>query len=252
MSIPIKTDQEITALRKGGQILAEALQAVCDAAKAGVTTWDLDKIAESVITQHGAKPAFKGYRGFPATICSAVNEIVVHGIPSKNQILKDGDLFTVDCGVICDGMYTDAARSIGIGEVSEEKNKMLRVAKEALNNGIAQAKPGNRVEDISKAIEKTITQNGFFVIYELTGHGIGKTLHEEPMVTNYWERKPSPELKPGMCMAIEPIFSTGSNYIKTLADNWTIVTEDNSLAIQEENTILITNNGNEIITIKKA
>lgn len=252
MAIHIKTPAEITAMRKGGAILAEVLETICAAAKAGVSTYELDQLAEEIILKQGGKPAFKGYRGFPATLCTAIDEVVVHGIPGKNQILKEGDLFTVDCGVIYDGMYTDAARSMGIGKISDQKKKMIEVAKEALSKGISMAKPGNHVGDISRVIEETIKRNGYHVIYELTGHGVGRTLHEDPMICNYWDRKPGAELKAGMTIAIEPIFSTGTNHIKTLADNWTIVTDDNSLAIQEENTILITNNGSEIITAKKS
>jgi len=235
-------------MRKSGQILAEALDEVVKHAKAGISTWELDQIAEDLIRRRGGIPGFKGYHGFPATICSAVDEIIVHGIPSKNQVLKNGDLFTVDCGVIYKGMNSDAARSVGIGEISSEKSKLIKTAYEALSRGTDMAKPGNHVSEISKVIGETIDRAGFKVIHNLTGHGIGHTLHEDPMVLNYWDGSRGPILKPGMAIAIEPIFSVSTHEMVTLDDNWTIVTDDNSCSVQVENTILITENGNEILT----
>ena len=248
MAISIKTDAEIKAMREGGKILAATLKEVCKMAKAGISTWELDQIAEKFILQHNGLPAFKGYNGFPATICTAVDEEVVHGIPRKNQILKDGDIFTVDCGVIFDGLYTDAARSIGIGEISKEKEKLLKVSKEALGKAIDIAKPGTRVNEIGKLIETVIKDAGFYVIHDLTGHGIGRELHEEPIVFNYEEKNAGTILKEGMTIAIEPIFAVSTGKIKQLNDNWTIVTMDGSPSVQEENTILITRNGNEVLT----
>lgn len=250
MRIIIKTEAEQNHMRKSGQILAEALDEVCKQAKAGISTWELDKIAEDLIRQRGGIPGFKGYHGFPATICSALNEIIVHGIPSKTQILKEGDLFTVDCGVIYKGMNSDAARSIGIGKISDEKSRLIKTANEALAKGTEMAKPGNHVGQISKAIAETIEKAGFKVIHNLTGHGIGHSLHEDPMILNYWDGRPGPILKPGMAIAIEPIFSVSTHEMITLKDNWTIVTDDGSCSVQAENTVLITQNGNEILTIK--
>lgn len=237
-------------MRQSGKILAAALDLVCQKAKPGISTLELDQIAEDYILSQGAKPAFKGYQGFPRTICSAIDEIVVHGIPNANQILHEGDLFTVDCGVTFQGFITDAARSIGIGQVSNEKTRLLETAHAALEAGIQAAQPGNRVSDISKAIEKIVKQAGFKVIHDLTGHGIGRKLHEAPVVNNYFDGKIGPELKPGMTIAIEPIFAVSTNSIMTLSDNWTIVTANGSNSVQEEETILITPNGPEILTKK--
>lgn len=245
--IPIKTREEEQAMREGGQILAETLQLVCAHAKAGISTYELDKIAEEFIRSKNAIPSFKGHNGFPGTICSAIDEIIVHGIPSKTQILKEGDLFTVDCGVTHKGLITDAARSIGIGEVSNEKKQLIKTAHLALEKGINAARPGNFVGDISKAIEKVIRDAGFKVIRDLTGHGIGRRLHEPPVINNYFAGR-GDQLKPGMTIAIEPIFAVSSGTMIMLEDKWTLVTTDGSCSIQEENTILITKTGNEVLT----
>ncbi len=247
MGIIIKNAKEIELMKKSGKILAETLELVCKNAKPGISTLELDKIAEDYIRSRNGIPAFKNYHGFPASICSAVNEIVVHGIPNNKQILKDGDLFTVDCGVIFEGMYSDAARSIGIGEVNNEKTRLIQTAHKALENGLKQAKPGNHLGEISKAIEDTIKNAGFHIIEDLTGHGIGHQLHEDPVVLNYWDGD-GPLLKDGMTLAVEPIFSSGTKKIKTLNDNWTIVTNDGSPSIQIEETILITKESHEILT----
>ena len=209
MSIPIKNKEEIQAMREGGQILAYVLEETLKIAKPGISTLDLDHFAENLIRQKGGKPAFKGYHGFPGTLCTAINEVIVHGIPKENEILKEGDLLTIDCGVMWKNMYTDAARSIGIGEISEEKQKLLDVSKEALNAAINLARPGKHLNLIGKKIEEIVKEAGFHIIQDLTGHGIGKELHEKPIVLNYWEGYPGPILKEGMTLAIEPIFSTG-------------------------------------------
>lgn len=248
MAISIKTPEEIELMRHSGAILSEVLETVCSHAKAGVSTYELDQIAEELIKSKGAKPAFKGFHGFPGTICPAINEVIVHGIPNKDHILQEGDIFTVDCGVNYKGFNTDAARTIGIGEVSKEKEKLMKVAKEALSKGTDMAKPGNRVGDISQIIEETIKKHGFHIIYELTGHGIGRELHEEPVILNYFDGNPGPVLKPGMTIAIEPIFAVSTSKMITLDDDWTIITADKSASVQEENTILITESGNEILT----
>ncbi len=248
MAIPIKNEEEIKNMRKSGQILAKTLDEVMKRAKAGVSTAELDQFAEEFIRQNGGKPAFKGYHGFPATLCTARNEVIVHGIPGPSDILKEGDLFTADCGVIYNGMYTDAARSIGIGEISKVKQRLLDTAKLALSRGIQAAQPGNHVSEISRVIGKTIKDAGFYVIHDLTGHGLGRTLHEDPIVPNYDDGGQTAILKPGMTIAIEPIFSVGSHDMKTLDDDWTIITGDHSCSVQQENTILITKNGNEVLT----
>ena len=248
MAITIKTDQEIASMRISGKILAEVLEECCKIAKIGMSTYELDQIAEKLIRQKGGIPAFKGYHGYPATFCTSVNDAIVHSIPKKDQILKEGDLLTLDCGVIYKGMYTDAARSIGIGKISDVKERLIKTAYKALSQAIDIVKPGIHLCEISKSIQKTVEEAGFHVIYDLTGHGIGHNLHEEPFVLNFYDGKPGPILKQGMTLAIEPIFSAGTNHLKTLKDKWTIVTIDGSDAVQAENTILITQNGNEILT----
>ncbi len=237
-------------MRHGGQILAEVLELVCSQAKPGISTLELDKIAEDYILSKNATPSFKGHHGYPRTICSAIDEVVVHGIPNQSQVLQIGDLFTVDCGVTYKGLITDAARSIAIGEVSNEKIRLLKTAKEALEKGIDAAQPGNHVGDISKAIETVIKKAGFKVIRDLTGHGVGHKLHEPPVVNNYFNGKMGEKLKPGMTIAIEPIFAVSSSSIITLDDKWTIITADGSCAVQEEETVLITEKGPEILTKK--
>jgi len=248
MSIPIKNEEEIQKMREGGHILAEVLEKTCKKAQPGISTLELNQFAENLIGEKGAIPGFKGYKGFPATLCTCVNEVIVHGIPKKDEILKEGDLLTIDCGIIYKEMYTDAARTVPIGKISPEKEKLLSVAKETLAIAINTAKPGIHLNEIGKNIEKTVKNAGFHIIHDLTGHGIGKALHEDPVILNYWDGTPGPLLKPGMTFAIEPIFAIGTNHMKTLKDKWTIITDDNSCSIQIENTILITQNGNEVLT----
>lgn len=248
MAILIKTEAEIELMRISGKILAEVLDECCKKAQIGVSTKELDTFAEDLIRKSGGIPAFKGYHGFPATLCTAVNEKIVHGIPRADEILQDGDLLTIDCGVTYGGMITDAARSIGIGNISDDKKRLIKVAYEALGNAIDIAKPGVHVSELSLIIQKTIEEEGFHVIYDLTGHGVGRKLHEDPIIANYFDGNKGPTLKEGMTIAIEPIFSTGTSKMKTLKDGWTIVTTDGSTAVQAENTILITKKGCEILT----
>lgn len=250
MQISIKTPEEIEYMRIGGKVLAQTLEEVIKYAKEGVSTGELDKIAENFIRSKGMLPAFKGFQGFPGTLCTAINEVVVHGIPRNDEVLKDGDLLTIDCGVLYKGFYTDAARSIIIGTASNEKLRLIKTAKLALDRAIMMAQPGNHVSEISIVIEKTIEDAGFKVIHDLTGHGVGRGLHEEPTILNYWDGSKGPTLKPGMTIAIEPIFSISASEIITLKDDWTIITKDRSCAVQEENTILITDSGNEILTVQ--
>lgn len=248
MEISIKTQDEIQAMREGGKILAETLEETLKMAKPGVSTYELDQFAENFIRQKGAIPGFKGYRGFPATLCTCLNEKIVHSIPRKDEFIKEGDLLTIDCGVIYKGLYTDAARSIGIGNIPPLKKNLIKTAYLALDEAINTIKPGVHLGEISKAIQRIIEKEGFCIVKDLTGHGLGKTLHEPPEILNYWDGKPGPELKEGMTLAIEPIFATTTGKMVTLKDNWTLVTEDGSCAVQVENTILITKDGAEILT----
>lgn len=248
MNIPIKTPAEIKSMRTGGKILAEVLDEVLKNARPGISTFELDQLAENLILQKGGKPGFKGYQGFPATLCTAINEVIVHGIPRKDEILKQGDLFTVDCGVIYDGLYTDAARSTAVGTVDDQKQKLLKIAEITLNKATDIIKAGITIDKISHIIEETITSAGFKVIKDLTGHGVGRKLHEPPIIPNFWDGRPGPILKAGMTLAIEPIFSVSTEKMKTLSDKWTLVTIDNSPAVQVENTILVTPENAEVLT----
>lgn len=248
MNIIIKNEEQIQAMRKGGKILAEVLEKTCEKAAPGISTLELDHFAENLIREKGGIPGFKNYKGFPNTLCTCINEKIVHGIPKKDEILQEGDLLTIDCGVIFEGMYTDAARTIPIGEISKEKQKLFETAKETLAVAINTAKPNTHLNEIGKNIQKIVQKAGYHVINDLTGHGVGKNLHEDPIILNYWDGKPGPLLKPGMTLAIEPIFAIGTGKMKTLSDGWTLATIDNSCSIQIENTILITRNGNEVLT----
>ena len=248
MKIPIKTDEEIQIMREGGHILAEVLEKTCELAKPGISTFELDQFAENFIKSKNGTPGFKGYKGFPATLCTGINEVIVHGIPKKEEILREGDLLTIDCGVIYNGLYTDAARTIPIGTISTEKKKLLHTAKLTLKNATEIIKPGIHLNEIGKTIQKTVENAGFHIIHDLTGHGLGKTLHEPPIILNYWDGTPGPILQHGMTLAIEPIFAVGTSEMETLKDGWTIVTKDRSCAIQIENTILITQSGKEVLT----
>ncbi|MCX6735385.1 MAG: type I methionyl aminopeptidase [Candidatus Peregrinibacteria bacterium] len=248
MAILIKTDREIELMRISGKILAEVLDACSKKAQIGVSTKELDTFAEDLIRKNGAKPAFKGYHGFPATLCTAVNDRIVHGIPRADEILQDGDLLTIDCGVTYEGMVTDAARSIGIGKISDEKSRLIKTANEALSKAIDFVKPGVHVGEIGALIQETIEKEGFHVVYDLTGHGVGRKLHEDPIIANFFDGNKGPTLKAGMTIAIEPIFSAGTSKMKTLKDGWTIVTVDGSTAVQAENTLLITEKGCEVLT----
>ncbi|MFH1218426.1 MAG: type I methionyl aminopeptidase [Candidatus Peregrinibacteria bacterium] len=245
--IPIKTPAQIESMRKGGKILAQTIEKTLELAKPGVSTLELDQFAEEFIRKNSALPGFKGYHGYPKTICANINEEIVHSIPKKDKILKDGDLLTIDCGVIFEGMYTDSARTIGIGTISPEKERLLKTAKIALEKAINLIKPNIPLGDISKVIQQTVENAGYHVVKDLTGHGIGEKLHEDPIILNYFE-KPGPILKEGMTLAIEPIFAAGTGEMITQNDKWTLVTADNSTAIQVENTILVTKTGVEILT----
>jgi methionyl aminopeptidase len=249
MAIIIKTPEEIELMRQGGKILAEVLEEVCKLAKVGISTLELDQFAEKFIIEHSGLPSFKGYRGFPGTLCTSINEEIVHGIPKKDRLLKEGDLLTIDCGVTFEGMITDAARSIIVGKASSEKEKLIKTAYQALSKAIDIVKPGIHIGKISRTIQDVIEKAGFHVIRDLTGHGVGKFLHESPTILNYYNGNPGPIIEPGMTLAIEPIFSVGTSRLRTLSDKWTLVTTDNSCAVQAENTIVVTPSGCEILTV---
>jgi len=247
--VEIKSSREIEIMRKSSKIVATVLSEIRDLVKPGMSTLDLDKYAEKRIKEHDAKPSFKGYHGFPGSICSSINNEVVHGIPSKNKIINEGDLLKVDTGAFYNGYHGDSCITICVGNTSKEAVELSRVAKKALMLGIQQIKPGNKLLDIAGAIEDYVNTNGFSVVEDYTGHGVGRNLHEEPSVFNFRTNDlPNVTLREGMTIAVEPIINLGSKYCKTLRDGWTVITKDGNLSAQWEHTVLVTKNGFEILT----
>jgi len=248
--IIIKNNKEIDLMRLSGKIVAETLLLVEEKVRPGITTAELDRIAEEFITKHGAKPSFKGLYGFPASLCISVNEQVVHGIPG-GYVLKDGDIISVDCGAFLNGFHGDAARTFKVGNVSDEANKLIKVTEECFFKGIEYAKIGNRLTDISHGIQSYVEASGFSVVRDFVGHGIGRVVHEDPEVPNFGKPSRGPKLVEGMTLAIEPMVNVGSYKVKTLNDDWTVVTSDGSLSAHYENTIVILPDGPEILTLIK-
>lgn len=246
--IELKSNREIDIMKENGKILAEALRYLGEKMRPGIKTKDLDALAEEFIKKHDAIPAFKGYRGFPSNICVSVNSEVVHGIPGE-RILKEGDLVSVDLGVLKNGYYADGAFTFSLGDLKSEAQRLIQVTQDALNLGIQKAVSGKNLSDISHAIQSYVEGNGFSVVRELVGHGIGKRMHEEPQVPNFGRPGEGPLLEEGMVLAIEPMVNSGSFEIKTLEDEWTVVTCDGSLSAHFEHTIAITENGALILTI---
>lgn len=246
--IIIKSEKEIELMRIAGRIVAETLLLVEEKVKPGITTAELDRIAEEFITKHGAKPSFKGLYGFPASLCISVNEHVVHGIPG-GYVLKDGDIISVDCGACINGFHGDAARTFAVGNVSDEAKDLIRVTKESFFKGIEYAKVGNRLTDISHEIQNYVEASGFSVVRDFVGHGIGRVVHEDPDVPNFGKAGRGPKLVSGMTLAIEPMVNIGTYKVKTLKDNWTVVTSDGSLSAHYENTVVILPDGPEILTL---
>jgi len=247
--IELKSEREIKIIRENGGIIALTLNYLKEKIKPGIKTIELDRWAGEFIKKKNALPAFKGYRGFPGNICISINEEVVHGIPGQ-RVLKEGEIVSVDVGVFKDGFYADGAWTFPVGEISEKAKSLLEVAKKALETGIAQARTGNRLSDISFAVQSLVEKNGFSVVRDLTGHGIGRQMHEDPPVPNFGVSGMGPVLKEGMILAIEPMVNAGTYKIKTLEDNWTVITEDGSLSAHFEHTIAITKNGGEILTLQ--
>jgi len=247
--VEIKSSREIEIMRKSSKIVATVLSEIRDLVKPGMSTMDLDSYAEKRIRDHDAKPSFKGYHGFPGSICSSINNEVVHGIPSKKKIINDGDLLKVDTGAFYNGYHGDSCITICVGKTSDEAVELSRVAKEALMLGIKQIKPQNKLLDIAGAIEDYVKANGFSIVEDYTGHGVGRNLHEEPSVFNFRTNDlPNVTLREGMTIAVEPIINFGSKYCKTLRDGWTVITKDGNLSAQWEHTVLVTKNGFEILT----
>ncbi|MEJ2483628.1 MAG: type I methionyl aminopeptidase [Gemmatimonadota bacterium] len=249
--IRLKSAEEIERILAAGEIVAGTLELVAARVETGISTGDLDRIAESYIRDHeGAEPAFKGLYGFPATLCTSVNEEVVHGIPSMVRRLSEGDLVSVDVGVKRDGMFADAAITVPVGQVSPEAERLLRVTRESLEAGVAEARPDARLGDVGAAIQEYVEQAGFSVIRELVGHGVGHEPHEPPHVPNFGRRGRGDRLEPGLVIAIEPMVNSGRREIRTLADGWTVVTADGHLSAHFEHTVAVTADGPRVLTIR--
>ncbi len=247
--IEIKSLREINLMKKSSRIVATVLKEINDLVKPGMSTKDLDDFAEKRIRDFGAVPSFKGYHGFPSSICSSINNEVVHGIPSKSKIIKNGDLVKIDTGAYLDGFHGDSCISICVGEVSAEARKITDVAQEALNAGLSKIKSGNTLLDIAGAIEDVVKRNKFSVVEDYTGHGVGRNLHEEPSVFNFRTTElPNVVLREGMTLAVEPIVNQGSKFCRTLDDRWTVITKDGKLSAQWEHTIVVLSDGIEILT----
>jgi len=242
-------------IRESAQIVGRCLQMLAAEVRPGVSTKELDRLAEEFIRAQGGEPAFKGYRGFPASICASVNEEVVHGIPSSKRILNEGDVISLDIGVRKSGFYGDAARTLPVGpadKISEAARRLLEATERSLQAGIAEAKPDGRVSDISAAIEREVKRSGFSVVRALVGHGVGRELHEEPQVPNYGRPGEGPRLRAGMVLAIEPMVNLGAADVVTLSDQWTVVTADRQLSAHFEHTVAIGEDGPEILSLVEA
>jgi methionyl aminopeptidase len=246
--VVLKSHREIEIMRKANLIVAEVLDALEAMIEPGVSTSDLDRKADEVTRKRGAVPAFKGYLGYPACLCVSVNEQVVHGIPSKKQVLKEGDIIGIDFGVIYNGYVGDSARTVAVGKVTETAEKLLAATRESLMRGIAEMKPGNRLYDIGKAVQSYVEPRGYSVVRDFVGHGIGRKLHEDPKVPNYFDPANSMKLKVGMVLAIEPMINVGGNEVEILEDGWTVVTRDGSLSAHFEHSVAITENGPYILS----
>jgi methionyl aminopeptidase len=243
-SITVKTPEEIQIMFAANQIVAGVLDLLQKQIRPGLTTMTLDRWAEQYCRDHQAEPAFKGYRGFPGSLCVSINEQVVHGIPSKKVLLHEGDVVSIDFGVLFKGYYGDAAITIPVGNISPEKDKLVRVTRESLDLAIAQVQVGNRVADISRAVQEHVEKNGFSVVRQFVGHGIGTSLHESPEVPNYVQKnKSSPRIVEGMVLAIEPMVNAGTYKVKVLEDDWTVVTADRRPSAHFEHSVAATGNG---------
>ena len=246
--IVCKSASEIERMRTANMLVADVLHELETLVAPGVTTADLDAAAEKLVRAAGAEPAFKGYRGYPATLCASINEEVVHGIPSKKRALGEGDIVSLDMGVKLNGFYGDSAVTVPVGRVSDQVLKLLKVTQEALELAIAQVRVGGRVSDIGHAVQRHVEANGFSVVREFVGHGIGSALHEDPQIANYGEPGRGPRLAEGMVLAIEPMVNMGRSAVKVLADGWTAVTKDGSLSANFEHTVAVTRDGPLVLT----
>lgn len=249
MSVSIKSEREIELMREAGRILARVHEELGKMIKPGISTLDIDRAGERMIRSYGCAPSFKNYNGYPASICVSVNDEVVHGIPNKHRLLKEGDIVSLDAGVIYNGYHSDAARTYAIGKVGPEVQQLIQVTKECFYEGIKHARAGNHLNDISLAIQTYAEHFGYGVVRDLVGHGVGKALHEDPEVPNFSQKRKGIRLRPGMTLAIEPMINMGRADVVWLDDNWTVVTDDGSLSAHYENTILITDGDPEILSL---
>ncbi len=247
--IVCKSPSEIVKMRAANVLVADVLAELAGMVAPGVTTADLDQAAETLVLAAGAEPAFKGYRGYPATLCASINDEVVHGIPAK-RALVEGDIVSLDMGVKLNGFYGDSAVTVPVGQVSEDVQRLLRVTREALDIGITQVRPGGRISDIGHAIQSHVEANGFSVVREFVGHGIGSALHEEPQIANYGEPGRGPRLAEGMVLAIEPMVNLGRPAVRILPDGWTAVTRDGSYSAHFEHTVAVTKDGYDVLTLR--
>jgi methionyl aminopeptidase len=249
MAIIIKSKDEREKMREAGHVVAEILAKLRSAVRPGMTTADLDAIAVTELKQRGAKASFLGYRGYPASICASVNDEIVHGIPGK-RVLKEGDIISIDFGAIYQGWHGDSAITVPVGEISPKVQRLLKVTEDALYRGIAAARAGNRLQDISRAIQQYVEAAGFSVVRQYGGHGVGRSMHEDPQLLNYIEPGfPNPILRPGMVIAIEPMVNIGAKETRVLSDDWTVVTKDGSYSAHFEHTVAITEGDADILTI---
>jgi methionyl aminopeptidase len=251
-AVRINTPDEVERIRESAQIVGRCLLLLGREVRPGVTTKELDRMAEEFIRAEGGEPAFKGYRGYPASICASINEEVVHGIPNGKRVLKDGDVVSLDIGVKKAGFYGDAARTFAVGTISGAAERLLEATERSLHAGIEQARPGGRVSDISAAIEREVKKGGFSVVRALVGHGVGRELHEEPQVPNYGRPGEGPKLRPGMVLAIEPMVNMGLADVITLSDQWTVVSADKSLSAHFEHTVAIGEDGPVVLSSVEA
>lgn len=249
MAVTIKSPREIELMREAGRILAKTHEELAKNLRPGMSTWDIDHMGEEIIRSYGCIPSFKNYNGYPASICVSVNDDVVHGIPHKEHFLDEGDIVSLDAGVIYKGYHSDAARTYGIGEIDDDAKKLIEVTRQSFFEGIKFAKAGNHLNDISAAIQKYAESFGFGVVRDLVGHGIGSHLHEDPEIPNFARKRKGILLQPGMTLAIEPMITEGSYEVVWLDDDWTVMTEDGGWAAHYENTILITEGEPEILSL---
>lgn len=249
--ITIKSSLELELMRKANAIVGDVLELMRESVRSGVTTYELDKIAHDYIVKSGAKPSFLGYGGFPASICASVNEEVIHGIPSKSRVLQEGDIVSIDVGTIYKGYNGDAARTFAVGAVDEQKQKLMRVTEESFFKGIEILKDGVRLGDLGHAIQSHAETNGFSIVRDYVGHGIGQNMHEDPQIPNYGRAGHGLRVKAGMTLAIEPMINAGNYAVEVLEDGWTVVTVDGLPSAHYENTVAVTDDGVEILSLKR-